>query len=132
MINPVTSTNVATKGAELTAGSAPNFFKIIGSILPQREPHKTTPNKVTATVIPISSQCEPYNWGLMACHAKILKKPMTPSTHPNNRPERISLLKTRHQSSSVISPTAIAWMINVQACEPLLPPLEIINGIKST
>src|SRR5678815_2303684 len=94
MIKPVTSTNVATKGAELTAGSAPNFFKIMGNILPQSVPHSTTPSKVAPTVMPISIQCEPYNCGLMACHAKILRKPIRPSTPPSNKPEKISLRNT--------------------------------------
>ena len=49
---------------------------------------------------------------------------------PSNKPEKISLLAIRHQSLIVISPKAIAWMISVAACEPLLPPLEMINGIK--
>ena len=59
MISPVTSTNVATKGAEEEAGSAPNFFKMIGSILPINEDHKTTPTKEKQTVSPIKNQCSP-------------------------------------------------------------------------
>ncbi len=36
----------------------------------------------------------------------------------------------RHQSAMVTSPSAMACMIKVEACEPLLPPLEMIKGIK--
>lgn len=43
MISPETSTIVATKGADETAGSAPNFFNIIGSIEPIIVPNKTMP-----------------------------------------------------------------------------------------
>ncbi|OPZ16608.1 MAG: hypothetical protein BWZ05_01828 [Bacteroidetes bacterium ADurb.BinA245] len=52
-----------------------------------------------------------------------------PNATPSKRPDMISRRITRHQSFMVISPTAIACMIKVDACEPLLPPLEIINGI---
>ena len=43
MINPVTSTNVATNGAEDVAGSRPNRLSIIGSIDPESVPHITIP-----------------------------------------------------------------------------------------
>ncbi len=59
IINPVTSTSVATKGADETAGSAPSRFNIIGSIEPLRVPHNTTPTNDTPTVIPIKNQCVP-------------------------------------------------------------------------
>ena len=36
MISPVTSTSVATKGAEETAGSAPSRFRMMGSMEPLR------------------------------------------------------------------------------------------------
>ena len=55
----VTSTNVATKGAEETAGSAPSLFKTIGSIDPVMVPHMTTPNIVKPIVIAINNQCAP-------------------------------------------------------------------------
>jgi len=32
----------------------------------------------------------------------------------------------------VISPSAMARMMSVAACEPLLPPLEMMSGMKST
>lgn len=47
---------------------------------------------------------------------------------PSDRPEKISRLITYHQSLMVSSFNAMARIINVAACEPLLPPLEIING----
>ena len=43
IINPVTSTNVATNGADEVAGSNLNFFKTIGIIEPLRVPHITIP-----------------------------------------------------------------------------------------
>jgi len=50
MINPVTSTSVATNGAEDTAGSSLNRFNINGNNEPTRQPHKTTPVSVMPTV----------------------------------------------------------------------------------
>lgn len=43
IIRPVTSTSVATKGAEEVAGSSLNFFNKIGIIEPLSVPHITTP-----------------------------------------------------------------------------------------
>ena len=43
MIIPVTSTRVATKGADEAAGSSFIFFKMMGSIEPIRLPHNTIP-----------------------------------------------------------------------------------------
>src|SRR5580765_4602085 len=56
IIRPVTSTNVATKGAEEEAGSAPSFFKMIGNILPVNVPQRTTPIREKLTVRPTRSQ----------------------------------------------------------------------------
>lgn len=39
----MTSTSVATNGADEVAGSKPNFFRINGNIEPESVPHKTTP-----------------------------------------------------------------------------------------
>ena len=108
MTNPVTSTSVATKGAEETAGSAPSFFKTMGSIEPLRVPHKTTPTKLNPTVEAISIQWAPYRLGAMLCQTPTRTKPMNPSTEPNNKPLKSSRRSTRHQSAQVISPTAIA------------------------
>jgi len=58
------------------------------------------------------------------------KKPNNPKINPIINPEIISLCIIRHQSLRVISPTAIALITNVAACEPEFPPLEIIKGIK--
>ena len=41
MTNPVTSTKVATNGAEDVAGSSLNFLSIIGIIEPESVPHNT-------------------------------------------------------------------------------------------
>jgi hypothetical protein len=50
---PVTSTSVATNGADDAAGSSFNFLRKIGNIEPMRLPHKTIPmsekNIVAAT-----------------------------------------------------------------------------------
>lgn len=59
MINPVTSTNVATKGADDDAGSAPNLFNNIGNILPMSDAQSTTPIREQLTVKPIRIQCGP-------------------------------------------------------------------------
>ena len=57
MINPVTSTSVATKGAEEAAGSAPNFFNTNGNMEPENVPHITTPINEKNTVIATRNQC---------------------------------------------------------------------------
>ena len=55
---------------------------------------------------------------------------MTPSMPPSARPEKISRRITRHQSRRRTSPSAIARMTSVAACEPELPPEEMISGTK--
>jgi hypothetical protein len=55
----VTSTKVATNGADETAGSAPNLFKTIGNMDPVMVPHITTPTKVNPMVLAIKIQCSP-------------------------------------------------------------------------
>src|SRR4051794_28058978 len=57
--------------------------------------------------------------------------PITASTRPNPRPARNSRRMTRHQSRSFTSPSAIARMTRVVACEPEFPPLEMISGMNS-
>ena len=59
MIRPVTSTRVATKGAELVAGSKPRERRMKGSMEPAREPQVTTPMSEKSTVKPMRSQCLP-------------------------------------------------------------------------
>lgn len=56
MINPVTSTKVATNGAEETAGSKPMRFKKSGSNEPISVPHITTPTSEKLTVHAINAQ----------------------------------------------------------------------------
>jgi len=58
-MSPVTSTNVATNGAEEDAGSAPNFFNRMGSILPENDPQRTTPTKEKLTLSAMRNQCIP-------------------------------------------------------------------------
>src|SRR6476646_6944864 len=60
MISPVTSTSVATNGAELVAGSNPIRRRMNGNIDPDNDPHVTTPTSENNTVIPTRNQCGPY------------------------------------------------------------------------
>ena len=48
---------------------------------------------------------------------------------PNKSPDLNSLFIILHQSLIEISSNAIACIINVAACDPLFPPLEMINGM---
>jgi len=51
MITPVTSTRVATNGAEETAGSAPNLLSTMGNMEPEMVPNMTTPIRETPTTM---------------------------------------------------------------------------------
>ena len=53
MTTPVTSTIVATKGAEEVAGSTPALLKIRGRRAPDYVPHNTTPINEKPTVAAI-------------------------------------------------------------------------------
>ena len=46
-------------------------------------------------------------------------------------PAKISRRMTRHQSRSPTSPSASARMTSVDACDPELPPLEMMSGTNS-
>lgn len=59
MTTPVTSTIVATKGAEEVAGSKPAFLRIRGKTAPDKVPHKTTPINDKPIVVAIMIQCSP-------------------------------------------------------------------------
>ena len=50
MISPVTSTKVATKGADEVAGSNPSHLSTKGSIEPESVPHNTIPTSEIDTV----------------------------------------------------------------------------------
>ena len=54
--------------------------------------------------------------------------PIDPSIPPSVSPENISRRITYHQSFGDSSFSAIARMISVAACDPLLPPLLMISG----
>lgn len=58
-MSPVTSTNVATKGADEVAGSNLSLFITIGSIDPANEPHKTIPINEKPTVNATNNECGP-------------------------------------------------------------------------
>jgi len=53
MISPVTSTSVATNGADALAGSNPHRRKMNGNIEPASVPNITTPIKLHPIVIAI-------------------------------------------------------------------------------
>ena len=56
---------------------------------------------------------------------------MLPRIAPSARPASSSRRITRHQSTSPTSPSASARMTSVAACEPELPPLEMMSGTNS-
>ena len=56
---------------------------------------------------------------------------MLPRIAPSARPAKISRRMTRHQSRSPTSPSASARMTSVDACDPELPPLEMMSGTNS-
>ena len=56
---PVTSTNVAIKGVDEVAGSAPSLFNNKGSMDPMIVPHKTTPTTAVPIANPIRIKCSP-------------------------------------------------------------------------
>jgi hypothetical protein len=56
MINPVTSTKVATNGAEEVAGSSFNFLRIKGTIEPESVPQSTIITRETPTLNPTKAQ----------------------------------------------------------------------------
>src|SRR6185437_5240048 len=62
------------------------------------------------------------------CHSVMRKKPMVPRIRPRATPESNSFRTTPNQSLSRNSPRAIARITSVVACDPELPPLEMING----
>src|SRR5688572_6873174 len=129
MISPETSTNVATNGAEDVAGSIFKLRKRKGSMEPASEPQSTIPTRAMPTVNASKNQCSPYESNNTAQSA-IRAKPNVPNKVPRDKPVKNSRRITRHQSRRPISPSAMARMINVDACEPELPPLEITRGIK--
>jgi hypothetical protein len=56
---------------------------------------------------------------------------MLPRIAPRERPAKISRRMTRHQSRTPTSPRASAQMTRVAACDPELPPLEMMSGTNS-
>ena len=53
---------------------------------------------------------------------------MAPRMQPSVRPVGSSRISTRHQSESFNSPTASARMISDVACDPELPPEQLITA----
>src|SRR5436190_16341194 len=95
---------------------------------PLSVPHMTIPTSEKKMVIATNNQCGPYSYQCKLSQAVILKKPIVPNMTPKVNPDKISLRITNHQSRKESSRKAIALMISVASCEPLLPPLEIISG----
>ena len=56
MINPVTSTIVATKGADAVAGSRPTLLNTKGISEPERVPHSTIATNEKETLNAIQTQ----------------------------------------------------------------------------
>src|SRR5205809_1115737 len=93
MIRPVTSTRVATKGAEDAAGSAPTLRRIKGSMDPESVPQSTTPTSAMPTVSATRGQCAPYGCRWKYCsptiaHAPTRTMPIVPRIAPNASPAR--------------------------------------------
>lgn len=59
MTNPVTSTSVATKGADAVAGSSLNLFSMKGIIEPDNVPQSTTNTNDSDTLSPTHAQKSP-------------------------------------------------------------------------
>src|SRR4029079_10232637 len=113
-MRPVTSTRVATKGADEVAGSSFKVRRRKGSMDPEIVPHKTTPTSENDTVTAIKSQCGPYTVEKLD-QIEMRRNPITPSTRPRIKPQASSRRITRHQSRKRTSPMAIARIIRVVA-----------------
>src|SRR5204863_3895952 len=105
-------------------GSNPSRLSKNGNIEPDNVPHNTTPTSAMPTVIATNSQCGPYRFENID-QTLMRRNPIVPSTNPSDKPANTSRRITCHQSASVTSPSAIARMMSVAACEPELPPLEM-------
>src|SRR5262245_17970160 len=103
MTSPVTSTSVATNGADDAAGSNPKRLMTNGSSDPVSVPHSTTPTSDTATVIATSSQCSPY-MSENADQRAMRRNPIPPRMAPSAKPASSSRRSTRSQSGSATSP----------------------------
>ncbi len=57
------------------------------------------------------------------------RKPTAPKIAPSENPALISRFATNHQSRNFNSPSAIARITSVEACEPELPPELITSGM---
>ena len=55
---------------------------------------------------------------------------MPPSVTPNARPTASSWRMTRHQSDSLMCPSAMARVMSVAACVPVMPPVAMHSGTK--
>src|SRR6266487_2199291 len=97
MIRPVTSTRVATNGADEVAGSKPSRRSRIGRSDPISDPHHTTATSESDTVQAMRSQCAPYMLE-NPDQTVIRRNPTEPKITPSASPEITSRRITRHQS----------------------------------
>ena len=130
---PVTSTSVATNGADEVAGSTLSRFKTIGIIEPLNVPHNTIPIKrkenSNGDKIPVMATM----LGVIICPMKFLpdrNSDQADGSKNDSKCEPGKDLATHH-----IPPASWSKFIQchgtndkVAACEPLLPPLDIISG----
>src|SRR5437660_3924163 len=130
MTRPVTSTSVATNGADEAAGSKPNRRNPKGSTEPIKVPQRTMPTNESPTVKATRNQCGPYIL-VKIDQSATRRNPIAPRIEPRASPVNTSRYTTRHQSLNLTSPIARARITRVEAWEPELPPLEIINGTNS-
>ncbi len=121
MNRPVASTSVLITGPEITAGSIFNRAASGGSSEPITLAHSTIVNRDALTVSD-SAMLDPQ--------VRARTKPTAPMSTPSRKPVRISCHSSRQVSLSFTSPTAMARMIVLVACEPELPPVPISSGTK--
>src|SRR5580704_8735258 len=120
MMTPIVSTRLAMKGVELVAGSIPRRFMSTGSIDPMVQPDAMMQSTVMPTVSANRNVWSGY----------IITRPiaMTAMMMPSKTPMTDSRTRMRHQSVSLISPSASPRMTSVDDWDPELPPAEMSSG----
>ena len=130
MIIPLTSTTVATNGADETAGSKPKRDSINGNIAPIKLPNKTIDNKLNAITKAVKKDCSSIYPFAVKSQTKRVTNPKIPINIPNTNPELSSLKNTFSNHRFNI----IRGQRTNNKCGrlgPELPPLDIINGTKN-
>ena len=114
-------------GLAMTAGSKPSFFAPIGSRQPTIIAMMTVQNSVTETTAAIIM--------LVLVKMMMRRKLTSASAAPETTATPISLISTRGQSRSSISPSARLRMTVTEVWLPELPALSIsigMNAVSST